>query len=160
MKVLKKNIIRATAAALALCVAGTAIYINTNTAPVIKEYKMPDYFELTDRSSIGFDGAYFIKLAYLSSAEEFLDYTIIDDTDTSGAVESESDNSDSSVPDDENNNDTDFSGGDDIYDAADYNDDNGQEDAADEENTDFGSLSINILYFNIPDINFTLFLYY
>ncbi|MBP3857836.1 MAG: hypothetical protein IK990_19710 [Ruminiclostridium sp.] len=136
MKVLKKNIIRAVAAALALCVAGTAIYINTNTAPQVIDHKMPDYFELTDRSSIGFDGAYFIELAYLSSAEEFLDYTIIDDTDTSGAVESESDNSDSSVPDDENNNDTDFSGSDDAYDDADYNDDNEQDGVPDEEYTD------------------------
>ena len=136
MKVLKKNIIRATAAALALCVAGTAIYINTNTAPVIKEYKMPDYFELTDRSSIGFDGAYFIELAYLSSAEEFLDYTIIDDTDNGGVAESESYNIDSSESDDENNEETGISGGDEVYDDADYNDDNEQDGVSDEEYTD------------------------
>ena len=128
------------AAALALCVAGTAIYINTNTAPVIKEYKLPDYFELTEQSTIGFNGAYFIELAYLSSVEDFLDYTYIDETYYSDADENGSENIDSTDTDDEasyeNGEGIDYSGDDDAYDDADYNDYNEQEGVTDEENTD------------------------
>ena len=96
MKVLKKNIVKAIAAALALCVAGAAIYVNINNSPKIIEHKMPDYFELTDYSSIGFDGEYFIKLAFLSSSEEFLGYTDIYDVDDVAVSDAEPDEPDNS----------------------------------------------------------------
>ena len=137
MKVLKKNIIKAAAAALALCVAGTAIYINRKTVPVINDHKMPDYFELSDKSSIGFDGKQFIELAFLNSAEEYLDYTIVDETYISAPADNENDNADIADFYDaalsESGDETGIS--DDYYDA-DNSDDNEQDGIPDEEYTD------------------------
>ena len=137
MKVLKKNIIKAAAAALALCVAGTAIYINRKTVPVIKDHKMPDYFELSDKSSIGFDGKQFIELAFLNSAEEYIDYTIVDETYISAPADNENDNADIADFYDaalsESGDETGIS--DDYYDA-DNSDDNEQDGIPDEEYTD------------------------
>ena len=99
MTVLKKTILKITSAALALCVAGTAIYLNTKNSPKIVDNRLSDYFEITESASIGFDGSEFIKLAFLNSAEEYLalaeSYEIIDvDADYENNSEAGAENSD------------------------------------------------------------------
>ena len=99
MTVLKKTILKITSAALALCVAGTAIYLNTKNSPKIVDNRLSDYFEITESASIGFDGSEFIKLAFLNSVEEYLalaeSYEIIDvDADYENNSEAGAENSD------------------------------------------------------------------